>query len=219
MIIIDSREPPQAENWFKDFNIELKREMLDVGDYIVSVNGNQIAAERKEAGDFIGSIIDGRLNNQLYELSKNFELSYLFIIGDIVAELAKREINPNTVYSAMIGASLKRAADGKQGVVVTITLPSNYEMATCLYYLHKKLEEGKLVRYPHSTGNKNDYNACLIRVYSSFPGIGEELAKRLAEKFPNLSTLINASIEDLKQVYGISDGKARKIIEFVHGLK
>jgi ERCC4-type nuclease len=218
MIIIDSREPPKAEEWFKEFDIELKREMLDAGDYIVSVNGHQIAAERKEVGDFISSITDGRLNNQLYELSKNFELSYLFIIGDIVAELAKREINPNTVYSAMVGASLKRAADGKQGIIVTITLPTNYEMATCLYYLHKKLEEGKLVRYPYSTGRKNDYKACLIRVYSSFPGIGEELAKRLAEKFPTLSSLINASVEDLKQVYGISDGKAKKIIEFIRGL-
>ena len=218
MIIIDVREPNDVENWFKSQNleVELKRELLEVGDYLIQTNNGKIVVERKTAGDYINSLIDGRLHTQLYEMSKNYPLSYLFVVGDIMAELAARDISSNIFYSSLIGCSLKRAAEGEQGQIVTIQLPTNYEVALCLYYLHKKLEENKLYRLPSITYKKSDFNSCLIRLYSCLPSVGEELAIRLAKQFPSLKSLLNASIQDLQKVEGIGEKKARQVYQFLH---
>jgi len=225
VVLIDTNEPKNAEEWFKKqkLNLFLKRVKLDVGDYLVRVTSSlspvkEIAIERKTVSDYINSIEDGRLFNQLYQLSKHFDISYLIVVGNVINELLERDFPLEAFYSSLIGSSLKRSSEGKQGQIITVMVPTNYEFALCVYFIHKKLEEGELIRRPRPVGGKSDFKSCLITLYSCLPGISEKLAVRLAEKFPSLKSLVNASVEEIMSVKGIGEEKAKKIFSFIHGL-
>jgi DNA excision repair protein ERCC-4 len=223
VVLIDSKEPKEAENWFKEQGLQLllKRVSLETGDYLLRVSSSpikEIAVERKTVSDYVNSIKDGRLFNQLYRLSRDFEISYLIVVGNVVHELLNTDFPLEAFYSSLVGSSLKRSSDGKQGQVITLTVPTNYEFAMCVYYLHKKLEEGDLIRRPRPVGGKSNFKSCLITLYSCIPGVSEKLAVRLAERFPSLESLVRATKDDIMSVKGIGEDKARRIYSFIHGL-
>jgi len=62
-----------------DENIDLRIEQLNTADYILS---SRCGVEYKTVEDFINSIIDGRLLQQLKGLSKNFERPLIIIEGE-----------------------------------------------------------------------------------------------------------------------------------------
>jgi len=83
IIIYDSREVARYIDKLKNSRhltgFQFIRKTLPVGDYIV--NGTVI--ERKSPEDFLSSIYNkSRLNNQLFEMSRNCDLSVLVITGD-----------------------------------------------------------------------------------------------------------------------------------------
>ncbi|MHA2320504.1 MAG: helicase-related protein, partial [Candidatus Thorarchaeota archaeon] len=62
-LIVDSRELPTAvARELTRLDVEISGESLEIGDYVAS---EDVAIERKETGDFIQSLIDGRLFVQL----------------------------------------------------------------------------------------------------------------------------------------------------------
>jgi len=227
MIVIDTREPPHMESYFKAqgfTDVKLVRETLDIGDYLVKVSNYEIPVERKTATDFISSIEDGRLHSQLYAMSRNYPVSYVIVVGSISQALdelrehskSDRTFSRKAFLSALVGASLKRAPDGCSGQVITLTVETDFDFAACVYYLHKKLERNDLVRLPPIKGKKTDYQACLVTLYSTLPGIGPERAKKLAQFFPSLESLMKASVREIASVDGIGLQTAKKIWEFLH---
>ncbi len=78
--VYDSRERSKYIDLLRKFLPDFKfiSETLPVGDYIV----NGIIIERKTVDDLLQSVLNGRLNNQLFEMSRNTHLSVLAIIGD-----------------------------------------------------------------------------------------------------------------------------------------
>ena len=219
MIIIDSREPPHMEQYFRAqgfTDVKLTRETLDIGDYLVRVGSHEIPVERKTSGDFVCSLEDGRLHNQLYAMSKHYPLSYLIVVGTISEALEESQLNRKAYLSALVGASLKRSPDGCQGQVITLTVETDFDFVACVYYIHKKLEKGDFHRLPSIPGKKSDYNACLVTLYSTLPGIGTERAKKLAQFFPSLESLMKASVSEIASVDGIGIQTAKRIYEFLH---
>ena len=219
MIVIDTREPPHIESYFKAqgfTDVKLIRKTLDVGDYLIQANNHELVVERKTAGDFVASLENGRLHYQLYSLSKNYSLSYLIVVGTISQGLEESQLNRRAFLSALVGASLKRAPDGCRGQVVTLTVETDFDFVACVYFLHKKLEKGDFDRLPPIRGKKSDYQTCLVTLYSTLPGIGFEKAKRLAEYFPSLESLMKASVSEIASIEGIGLQTAKKIWEFLH---
>lgn len=218
MIYIDSREPKDIEQYFlTQFpNIELQRKPLEVGDYLVVTNNYEVIVERKEASDYVASLESGRLHNQLYQMSANYELGFLIVVGSITEALLHSNLNRNAFLSSLVGSAMKHAPVGKQGQIITITVETMHDFAGCVYFIHKKLEKGDFERRPAPFGTKSDIDSCLITLYSCFPGVSEERAKRLAKHFPSLKSIVNASIDDLTKVEGIGRKTAEKIFEFIN---
>jgi Fanconi anemia group M protein len=79
-VLVDHRElnGPLARLVRRE-GVALEPRTLPVGDLILS---NRVAVERKEAGDFCRSILDGRLMEQARLLKRNFEAPILLIEGD-----------------------------------------------------------------------------------------------------------------------------------------
>jgi len=106
MITIDHREPPEVERWFREQNldIELRRETLLVGDYLIEIDDKIIPIERKVAsGDYCPSLFSKHLNNQLFFLSQNFPESFLIVVGDFYELLMSGGISRHALIASRSG--------------------------------------------------------------------------------------------------------------------
>ncbi|MFO8018028.1 MAG: ERCC4 domain-containing protein [Promethearchaeia archaeon] len=104
-IILDIREQ-KLMNLFDSKNdiITYRIEKLDVGDIVVS---EKAGIERKEGGDFISSIMDNRLFDQLERLKDTYEYPILILerLNDEVFDLTDMKIS--SIYGALAYVSYK----------------------------------------------------------------------------------------------------------------
>ena len=164
-------------------------------DYIVRTRLASVAVERKTAGDYLQSLESGHLNNQLIEMSRNFQLSYLVIYGDMNQALLNREKYPASYISSLIGSSLKHSADGIQGQIITINdtaLSTETDFATFLKHLNIKLEAENFIRLPKIIRVKMTDEDYALRLLVQLPGIGEKRAKNILFTFGSLESFITS---------------------------
>nr|MDO8079301.1 ERCC4 domain-containing protein [Candidatus Freyarchaeota archaeon] len=208
MIIVDNREkrsivPKQLEK----FGVEIQFADLPVGDYLLS---DTLCVERKEINDYVSSLTSGHLHTQLYDLSTNFDLSYLIVEGIISEALMYRKIKREAYLSSLAGASLKRSLEGKKGIVQIINLETAFDTAVFLKSLNERVE-GNEPRIPMISRVKRDTGDQLVFIVSSLPGIGEIRAKKLLEHFGDLKSLFNADFDEIASVQGIGTKTASKL--------
>ena len=82
-LIIDSRENSELYTQIKDectrLNIPTEKQWLEIGDYVFS----DICFEAKSSVDFLQSVINKRLWNQLDNMDRHYEHCILIIHGSI----------------------------------------------------------------------------------------------------------------------------------------
>lgn len=127
-----------------------------------------------------------------------------------------RKIKRQTVLSSLAGSLLKRSPDGEKGVISVVMLETPFDTALFLYYLHRKLVEGDILRLPELKASKWKPEERAVGVLASFPLVGEERARRLLERFGSLREVLNASVEELCRVEGIGPKIARGIVELAN---
>ncbi len=184
---------------------------LPVGDYVIG----EIAIERKTASDFISSLTSGHLNNQLYELSKNYSLSYLAVTGNLFSEYIMSNVPKNALISKMIGCSAKFSADGKQGNIITLQLFSDEDLAQAIRFLYDKVKhpEFRLPELPKFQPSSNDWMTFVVK---SLPDIGDVRAKALLDKFGSLEAIFSATAEEIAKTKGISKRQSDKLFNLFH---
>lgn len=208
MIFVDDREPEHICEILQNIGVEFQRKRLEVGDYLIKHGSYEISVERKDIRNYVSSIVSGRLFNQLYNLSLSFEKSFIFIIGDF--DLVDGRIDRKAFIGSLVSIALREAG----GSIFAIQLRSDEEFCLALKYINSKLESGKLKAVPRAKKGNN-----AVAMLMAIPGIGEEKAKRLLEKFGNVHGIVNASIAELRKVEGIGEKQARRIYNFVRGRK
>ena len=205
-IIVDTRElRSNVVKKLYELGAKIESSQLQVGDFILS---NRVCVERKTVKDFLQSIIDGRLFNQISNLSENFEKPVIIVEGieDIYTE---RMIHPNAIRGAI--ASL--AIDFRIPIIQTT---GEEETALFLYMIASREQLDKKISIS-LRGEKKPLSESLLQEYivSSFPGVGREIAQNLLKHFKSIKNIVNADIKELKKVDKIGDKKARKIKEIV----
>jgi Fanconi anemia group M protein len=203
VIIVDYREKNSLVASYlikQGFEVEFKE--LKIGDYIVK----NVIIERKTIQDFINSMINHRLMNQIEEL-KQHENKLLIIEGISEKELYNEEsggVNANAIRGFLLSILLKHK--------IPIIFSKNPEdTARFINVLSKKSEEKEM--------NLNAKKKTLSRkeqlqfIVESFPGIGPKKAKKLLEKFGSIQNIILSSTEDLTEILGIQAAKIKEIIE------
>ncbi len=200
-IIIDYREKNSLVASYlvkENFDIEFKE--LKIGDYIVK----DTIIERKTISDFLSSMINGRLLKQLEEL-KQFENKLLIIEGLSKQEIYSddnEKINANAIRGFLLSIALKHK------IPLLFTKDSEDSAKFMAVLSRKKSKEIKL-----NAGKKIlDKKEQLQFIIESFPGIGPKTAQELLKKFSTIQNIINASIEDLKNILG---KKAENFIELI----
>ena len=174
---------------------------LPYGDYIIN---DTITVERKTAKDFLISIIDGRLFNQISNLKKFCNHPILLIEGN------PYETDHNFERMAIKGALVSiqtiwyvpvifsRTKEDSRDILLLISR----QIGTCIDavplrggYRPKRLKSKQLY------------------ILQGFPQVGPKLAKRLIIHFKSVSKVMNASVQALAEVDGIGKISAERIRE------
>jgi DNA excision repair protein ERCC-4 len=175
---------------------------LTVGDYIVS---SSTAIERKRDRDFIKSIFDGRLFDQVKRLSETYENPILIIEGEIFKRLD--EINPKAFWGAL--ASIITNYNLK--IIYTLNENQTAEIIN-LIAIHEQFKKGKPITI-HKKPSLSSINEWQQYIVQSLPGIGGKLGLKLLQHFKTLRRIFTASQPELAVVIG--RGKATRICEIL----
>ena len=200
VIICDNREtssPVVRKLSLMDIRLVLKQ--ILVGDYIIS---DEVCIERKSARDFIDSLKDGRLFNELIDLKRNFHSPILILEGDIFSESS---IDKNALYGALTSIILNL------GIMIYRTKDVD-ETAEFLYQLAKKAHsEGRSIPKLRFEKKPLDTSKILEYIIAGIPGINSLRAKSLLREFKTLQDVFNADLIDLVKVENIGKKIAREI--------
>lgn len=170
--------------------IDVEVRELKVADYII---GNT-AIERKTISDFLNSMINKRLLNQLESL-KQYKNRLLLIEGTNEQELYNDRhegINGNAIRGFLLSILLK------YNTPIIFTKDAE-DTAKFLLVLAKKKEKEISLNAKRKSFNKKEQMQFILE---SFPGIGPSTAKKLLEEFTSLKEVFNADEERLKSCIG-----------------
>ena len=204
IIFVDQRE--RSSGIIRELtkrDLIIKSKQLKVADYLVS---DRLAIERKSGNDFIQSIIDGRLFKQAKELKQNFEKPLILIEGEI---FGIRKVTDNAIRGALTSLIL----DFNIPIIQTRNQEETIE--TLLMLAKKEQFDNKReisLRGEKTAMNIEEQQQFIIE---SLPGIGPSMAKSLLKHFKSVKKIFNASKQQLKEVEGIGEKRAKEIINTI----
>jgi len=211
IIIADDRERNSGViDYLKDLGARVYIRRLELGDYIVS---EDVIIERKNANDFISSIIDKRLFEQAIALKKAFLRPIIIIEGNLEKTLVIRKVNKRQVLGAIASLAL-------MGISTVFTYDVD-ETAYIIYSMARRLQihEKKGIRVSPTKmkiakGGKTIREAQL-NLIASLPGISYELAERILEYFGSPRKFFSAHPHEWRKVKGLGDKRIDKLIEIL----
>ncbi len=176
---------------------------LEVGDYVLS---GDLAVERKTAVDFVSSIFDGRIFNQVGKLRLNFQKPVFLIEGD--------------VYSTR-SAITREALDGALSYLVAI------EGCSILYVKDTAAAAGLLYRMATHAQNGLGYDVSFRRGKSApgrgealfciegVPGVGATTSIKILNHFRSVHAFMTATEEQLRAIPGLGPKKVERIYQAI----
>jgi len=201
-VYTDVRENAVAKKLSR-MDLIVRKQRLDVADFIVS---DRTAIERKKAEDFVDSVIDSRLFEQVQELQQ-FQRPIIIIEGDGLYH--HRDIHPNALRGAMATLAID------YGIPI-IWSDDRKDTARILESLAKREQEEKdreiAIRGEKSGKNDKEVQEFFV---AGLPGVNTKIAERILSHFGSIEKTVNASEEELKDVEGIGDKKASQIRDLI----
>ncbi|MFX0187802.1 MAG: ERCC4 domain-containing protein [Candidatus Hodarchaeota archaeon] len=174
-VVIDQREQKLKEIFDKKMDkIQYESKQLDIADIIVS---NDVAIERKEGFDFLSSIMDNRLFEQLLRLKETYANPILILEGlnDEVFKLTGMKLS--SIYGALSFISYKLGI----AVIPTRNLEDTAIVIERIAYREQIKDEMPLLsRRAPKEMSKMDRRSFIIE---GLIDIGPKKAKALIEKF------------------------------------
>jgi len=200
-IIVDYREKNSLViSELIKLGLEIEFRELKVADYIVK----DVAIERKTIKDFVSSMINKRLFNQIQELQQ-YKNKLLLVEGVDEQDLYsddKTGVNGNAIRGFLLSILLKYN--------IPIIFTKDYEdSAKFISVLSKKQTKELALKAKKRILNKKEQ---LQFIVEGFPGIGPKTAQKLLKKFKTIQNIIGASEKELKETIG---KKAEVIIKIV----
>jgi len=183
--------------------VKVSYRSLTVGDYILSEDH---AVERKEVGDFVSSMISGRLFDQVKRLSEVYRRPIFLVEGDLQETLGHFP-NPRALWGALAslslgyGAHIFYTADRRQSAEALQVLARHVTPLTL---------KGPVVKSRRKLGSAAEKQ---LLVVSALPGVGSIFAERLLRRFGSVRKVLNSSTRELAAVEGFGRLRAERIAE------
>ncbi len=227
-VYVDSREPTNMQEMIeKLFPQKVEIVMLNVGDYIFDFIRYAVVVERKSIDDFVNSIRNNRIWEQLQKIlnfkefnSKEVRRRILLIEGTFDQFMPDSQFlsdkQKNRFYASMMGAL--------QQIIFVYHVPiifADNQVALKQFFriLVEREKNGKNDTLPSARWTKEetkisgevDYRIIML---SSIPTIGPQLAKNLLRRYRSIKNIVNATKESLAKVPGIGMKRAEMIYNF-----
>ncbi len=207
-IQVDYREPQEIIDLLSIYaNVEVKP--LEVGDYV----SGDVGVERK-SGDFLDfpDVITKSMR-----LLDTYPRAYLIVdtsIKDLIKEIhrhrGKRTLKEQQLYGCISSLCIRGTPP--------IFTSSPVNCVEVLWRLFRKADDGKdrsFIPHPKPRRTLDDLRMGVIE--SFLPGIGDIIAQGVLVEFGSIRGVLEADIKDLMKVKGISEKRAHKIFEVIHG--
>ena len=205
-VFVDYRE--KGSNVVKElieFGASIRLEKLDAADFLLS---SRVGVEYKTVEDFVNSIIDGRLLQQLKGLKRNFEKPLIVVEGteDIYSI---RKVHPNAIRGMLATITIS------YGIPVIYT--KNFRETAALLSIIAKREQEETSKDFSLHGDRKPLTLKEQQEYivSSLPSVGPTLAKELLRNFGNVRKIMNADEDELKKVEKVGEKIAKNIKKVV----
>lgn len=184
-----------------DMGVSISLRSMEVGDYQLST---RVGIEYKKVPDFVDSIVDGRLLDQIKDLKQNFERPIIIVEGDEDI-YSQRKVHPNAIRGMFATITVS------YGIPVLQTKTSK-ETAALMAVIAKREQDPEFGEFnPHGSRKPMSIKEQQEYIVSSLPGIGPTLAKPLLKKFGTIREFMNANVSELKDVDKIGEKKANEI--------
>ena len=203
-IIIDTREKQSliAANLIeKKANIDF--EQLEIGDYLIQ----DTIIERKTFSDFVGSMINKRLFDQLREIKKYPK--YFIILEGFDYNYQKYRMHENQIR----GTLLTIATSYQIPIIYTYDFNDTIKFLILTANRYNNPRTQTSIRETKTMSTPEQQKQFILE---GFPGIGPTLAKNLLQKFPTLKEIFNATEEQLKTIPKLHPKKIKNILTLLN---
>jgi Fanconi anemia group M protein len=182
---------------------DVKLQQLAVADYVVS---SRVGIELKTVEDFVNSIIDGRLLQQLKELKRQYERPVLIVEGteDIYSV---RNVHANSIRGMLATVAVS------YGIPMIYSKNAKETAALITVIARREQDESGSDFQPHASKRAMTLKEQQEYVVSSLPGVGLSLARPLLKRFRTIKKLINAEDQEIQKVPKIGPQKSQVIKE------
>jgi len=201
-IIADTREfkSPVVKNLARK-DVIIESVQLDVGDYLIS---ERVGVERKEAEDFLASLMDGRLFQQARSLRRAYQSPLMILEGEDL--FSRRRISEDAIYGALASITVDF------GIPIISTKDDRETAQVLLAVAKREAAEGRI------PGIRGEKGTMMLQERQQFiieglPNISGVIAQRLLAHFGSVSSVLEASEKDLMKVKGVGKKIAKGIRE------
>jgi len=204
-VVIDQREVRSTvARELEKAGMDITLNTLEVGDYVLS---DRIAVERKSSEDFVGSLIEHKLFEQISNLANAYEKPVLILEGESLFN--SRGINPNAIHGALSAISLDF------GVAVFYTRDAE-DTAVLIKQIAKReqIDEKRNISM-HGRKSSKMLPQQQEYVVSAISDIGPTAARNLLMHFGSVENVMKADNDELLKVKNIGSKTAAKIREIV----
>ncbi len=199
IIIVDSREFKSrvVRELFKS-GVKIQSMKLMIGDYLI---GEKICVERKSVKDFVDSLVDKRIFEQLRKMKEYYEKPVLIIEGE-KDWYGVRKVHPNAIRGLLSSIAVDYE-------IPIIKSKNDYDTSQIIKSLGERMEKKPkpFIKKDKPVLMKDVQESIL----SMIPGVGVKSAKNLLKTFKTLKKISNSSIEELCSVEGIGEKIGKEI--------
>jgi len=204
MIYVDIKEPDEIVKLLKHHQCPVEVTNLIIGDYTFG----EWVIERKTTSDFLSSIFDGRLWEQVYTMMINYEHPIVVIEGGFPVVYDRQSYHKRKVF---IGAITRLLRSFKCSVIVTPDIDGTAEFVSGLY---KSLEIKKDTLKPVLKKGKTP-EEIRENILCAIPSIGRRTAKNILKQFHTIKNVANSNLETLASVKGVGVRRAKLILRYL----
>ena len=217
---IDTREDSElselVEKYCQDMNIPYEKEWLDIGDYTFA----DVCFEAKSTFDFLSSVINKRLWNQLDNMDAKFVNNIVIVYGSFNDALENHlhYVNNKAGQARM----LRNKFDGAFGKIILDTdaniiwVSSARQAARLIAVVCKMHPIDREIHTPSIIRKRIATTDLRVDVLCTVKGISPKKAKLLIDRFGSIMEIGEASIEEICELDGFGKVIAKRLIDVLN---
>ena len=219
-LIIDSREKSNLSEFIiseaSKLNMLTEKQWLEIGDYVYQ----DICFEAKSTVDFLQSVINKRLWNQVDNMDRHYEYSIVIIHGSIHEAMSypkyiNLEISEAFLKNKFYGAIGRLTLDTDCKVFWVESPQRAAKIVTTICKMRpvqRGIIEPRLLK-SITTGDLRLDMLCTIK------GVSKDKAKKIINKYGSLMEIGESNVNELSAIDGIGNVIAKRILDTLNSEK